>query len=104
MKKLGKCNNIIFRVISVMLLFFDFATGTLFADAAKPYRIELAKNWKLISSKDLQTEGSAISDASYKDNKWYTIRRMPATVLQILQEDGVYPDLYVGKNLLEKVP
>ena len=29
---------------------------------------------------------------------------MPATVLEILQEDGVYPDLYVGKNMLEKVP
>ena len=29
---------------------------------------------------------------------------MPATVLEILQEDGVYPDLYVGKNMLERVP
>src|SRR5450759_187938 len=29
---------------------------------------------------------------------------MPATVLQILQEDGVYPNLYVGKNMLENVP
>lgn len=29
---------------------------------------------------------------------------MPATVLEILQEDGVYPNLYVGKNMLEKVP
>ncbi len=29
---------------------------------------------------------------------------MPATVLEVLQEDGVYPDLYVGMNLLKKVP
>ena len=29
---------------------------------------------------------------------------MPATVLQILQENGTYPNLYVGKNLLEGVP
>ena len=29
---------------------------------------------------------------------------MPATVLEMLQEDGVYPDLYYGMNLLEKVP
>jgi exo-1,4-beta-D-glucosaminidase len=29
---------------------------------------------------------------------------MPATVLEILQEDGVYPNLYFGKNLTETVP
>jgi exo-1,4-beta-D-glucosaminidase len=45
-----------------------------------------------------------ISLSAYNDEHWYPIHRMPATVLQILQEDGVYPDLYVGKNLREKVP
>jgi exo-1,4-beta-D-glucosaminidase len=29
---------------------------------------------------------------------------MPATVLQILEDDGVYPNLYYGKNLLTEVP
>src|SRR5665647_806989 len=104
MKRLGKCNNIIFGVISVMFLFFNFATFTLFADAAKPCRIELAENWKLMSSKDMQPDGTAISVATYNDDSWYPIHRMPTTVLEILQEDGVYPNLYVGKNLLEKVP
>jgi exo-1,4-beta-D-glucosaminidase len=91
-------------VLRIMLVFFCFETGTLFADASKPSRVELAENWKLMSSKDVQTGGSAISVATFNDDKWYPIRRMPATVLEILQEDGVYPDLYVGKNLLEKVP
>jgi exo-1,4-beta-D-glucosaminidase len=104
MKRIGYYNSIIFRVISVVLLFFGFETGTLFANATKPYRIELAENWKLISSKDLQAEGASISEVSYQDDKWYPIHRMPATVLQILQEDGVYPNLYVGKNLMKKVP
>ena len=35
---------------------------------------------------------------------WHTIRRMPATVLEVLQDDGTYPDLYYGKNLLDEVP
>ena len=99
----GIYDIVIFRIIPI-LLFFGFETGTLLADAAKPYRVQLEKNWKLASSKDVQTEGAAISVASYNDERWYPIHRMPATVLQILQEDGVYPDLYVGKNLLEKVP
>jgi exo-1,4-beta-D-glucosaminidase len=29
---------------------------------------------------------------------------MPATVLEILEEDGIYPNLYVGKNMVENVP
>ena len=29
---------------------------------------------------------------------------MPATVLEALQDDGTYPDLYYGKNLLDEVP
>jgi exo-1,4-beta-D-glucosaminidase len=57
-----------------------------------------------MSSKDVQADGAVISVASYKDDKWYTVHRMPATVLQILQEDGVYPNLYTGKYLREKVP
>ena len=29
---------------------------------------------------------------------------MPSTVLQTLQDDGTYPDLYVGTNLIDNVP
>jgi hypothetical protein len=42
--------------------------------------------------------GEKISVAGYKDARWHPIHRMPATVLEILQEDGVYPNLYFGKN------
>jgi exo-1,4-beta-D-glucosaminidase len=72
--------------------------------AATPVRTELAENWKLASAKDVPAAGAAISVAGYQDVRWHPIHRMPATVLEILQEDGVYPDLYVGKNLQEKVP
>jgi exo-1,4-beta-D-glucosaminidase len=70
----------------------------------KPDRIELAENWELASATEVHSEGAAISVVGYKDDEWLPIQRMPATVLEILQDDGVYPDLYVGKNLLEKVP
>ena len=93
----------IVRIILAMLLFFCFKTFPLFA-GAKPYRITLAENWKLMSTKDVQADGATISVSSFKDNKWFPIHQMPATVLQILQEDGIYPDVYVGKNLMEKVP
>ncbi len=73
------------------------------AAAENSGRIELAENWKLASATEAPADGAAISVADYQDGRWHPIRRMPATVLEILQEDGVYPDLYVGMNLLEKV-
>jgi exo-1,4-beta-D-glucosaminidase len=76
----------------------------LLAAADKPARVELAENWKLASVTEAPQDGAAISIAGYKDSRRHPIRRMPATVLQILQEDGTYPNLYFGKNLLEKVP
>ncbi len=93
-----------FRVISLLSLLIGICTVPLFAAAEKPARIELAENWKLASATEAPSDGAAISVAGYSDARWHPIHRMPATVLEILQEDGVYPDLYVGKNLLEKVP
>ncbi len=72
--------------------------------AAKTARMELKEHWKLVSATEAHDEGSTISSLGYEDTRWHPIQRMPATVLEILQEDGVYPNLYVGKNLLEKVP
>jgi len=104
MERLSGKHRITFCIITAILIFFSSEKTVLSADPPKPTRIELAENWKLISSKDLQVEGATISVATYNDERWYPIHRMPATVLEILQEDGVYTDLYNGKNLLEKVP
>ena len=49
-------------------------------------------------------DGAMLSRPDYQDSGWHEVRRMPATVLQILQENGTYPNLYFGKNLLEDVP
>ena len=92
------------RIILTELVFLCFQAFSANVFSGTPSRIELTENWKLSSSKELQAEGSVISIASYKTDQWYQIHRMPATVLQILQEDGVYPGLYIGKNLMEKVP
>jgi exo-1,4-beta-D-glucosaminidase len=69
------------------------------AAAESPKTIELVENWKLISANKLQQSGAAVSLPDFKDADWNAIRRMPATVLEILEEDGVYPNLYVGKNM-----
>ena len=69
-----------------------------------PDRIELSDGWQLASATQLGADGATVSRAGYAAPGWHKIRRMPATVLEALQDDGTYPDLYYGKNLLDEVP
>jgi exo-1,4-beta-D-glucosaminidase len=66
-----------------------------------PATIELADGWALSSADGLAADGAALSRPEFRDAGWHAIRRMPSTVLQTLQDDGTYPDLYVGTNLLD---
>ncbi len=72
--------------------------------AGFPRRTELSTGWKLISASRVPESGAVISQKDFSTKQWYPIRRMPATVLEILREDGVYPNLYYGMNLLTEVP
>ncbi|MDQ1551952.1 MAG: exo,4-beta-D-glucosaminidase, partial [Actinomycetota bacterium] len=75
-----------------------------FASSAPPEKLELAENWKLSPARGLAAGGSALSLPTYNDSAWYAIHRMPATVLEILRENGLYPKLYAGMNLRDEVP
>jgi exo-1,4-beta-D-glucosaminidase len=75
-----------------------------FASSAPPEKLELAENWKLSPARGLAAGGSALSLPTYNDSAWYAVHRMPATVLEILRENNVYPNLYVGENLANHVP
>src|SRR5580700_8544466 len=66
--------------------------------------IELQTGWRMISSWKATEDGSAISRPSYNASGWYPIAKMPATVLQVLEDDGVYPNLYFGMNLTSTPP
>lgn len=66
--------------------------------------IELKNDWKLASASKVTDSGAAISQPTYSTTQWYPVRRMPATVLDILEDDDVYRNLYFGMNLLTHVP
>ncbi|OBK27470.1 glycoside hydrolase [Mycobacterium asiaticum] len=76
--------------------------------SAAPEQLELVDNWTLAAADSASMQGEALSvPGSVSDHDsaaWYQIRRMPATVLEVLQENGVYRDLYEGKNLRDQVP
>src|SRR5215469_3966903 len=66
-----------------------------------PNLIELAHGWRLTSGDQVTGDDAAVSSPAFDDSLWYQVQHMPATVLEILQEDGVYKDLYYGMNLVE---
>ena len=72
--------------------------------AQSPQVLELQNDWKLASANTVTESGETISQPTYPPANWHPIRRMPGTVLAVLQEDGTYPNLYDGMNLLTKVP
>ncbi len=92
------------RVIAVLSLLLCLFALPALAQMEAPGKLELSENWKLAAAKDVEAGGAAISQSDYREQAWHPIHRMPATILQIMQEDGVYPNLYVGMNMLEKVP
>ena len=70
---------------------------TAFADS--PDITELQSGWRISSASHVSGNEAAVSQPGFNDSKWYVVRRMPATVLQVLQENGVYKNLYYGMNL-----
>jgi exo-1,4-beta-D-glucosaminidase len=65
---------------------------------------ELQTGWRMISARNVSAGGEEVSNPSYDISSWHTIHRMPATVLEVLENNGVYKDLYFGMNLTQKVP
>jgi exo-1,4-beta-D-glucosaminidase len=94
--------HIVLRILLSLALLLLLCAAD-FPDFAKPGpppgQIELAQGWSLVSARNVPADGAALSKPDYKAAGWHAIPRMPATVLQTLQEDGTYRDLYYGTNL-----
>ena len=61
--------------------------------------IELADGWRLIPADQISQPDASVSSEDFDTSHWYPIHHMPATVLQALEDAGVYKDLYYGMNL-----
>jgi exo-1,4-beta-D-glucosaminidase len=70
-----------------------------FSSSDSPNLTELQSGWRMTSAKNVSGDDSLVSQPSFDASHWYAAQHMPATVLQVLQENGVYKDLYFGMNL-----
>ena len=90
--------------ISILLVLCAGDLAAFALPEPSPGKIELADGWKLMAAPDVPADGAAVSRPGFTDSGWHVIRRMPATVLDTLEDDGTYPNLYSGTNLLSQVP
>lgn len=72
--------------------------------SAQSGRLELQTGWRMAEADQVNADGKQVSSATLDTQSWHAIARMPATVLQVLEDDGVYKDLYFGMNLETAVP
>ena len=72
--------------------------------APSKHQSELRANWRIISARDVTAPDAEVSEPTYDASRWHPVQRMPSTVLQALEDAGVYKDLYFGMNLTKTVP
>ncbi len=86
--------------VAVVLCFLPtLIPQNVFASSDAPNMEELQQGWKMSAANNISGDEALVSQAGFDATKWYAIQRMPATVLQVLEDNGVYKDLYYGMNL-----
>src|SRR3989475_6906597 len=87
------------RQLVVLMCFVFIVAGGGFGSTDSPNLIELQSGWRVSSADKITVDDALVSQPTLDVSKWYVVQRMPATVLQILEDNGVYKDLYYGANL-----
>jgi exo-1,4-beta-D-glucosaminidase len=62
--------------------------------------IQQLEHWLVQSSSNVGVDGTLLSSRDVDASRWLTAK-LPATVLAVLVEHGVYPDPFVGMNFLQ---
>src|SRR5215471_10614513 len=85
--------------LPVFLVFVAVLAPTTVAASESANLTELKTGWRLTSVDKVDVGGEQVSKAQFDASSWYPVQHMPSTVLQALEDDGVYKDLYFGMNL-----
>ena len=75
------------------------SSSPVFAASSSANLTEIASGWRMASANDVSGDDALVSQSAFDASHWYAAQHMPATVLQVLQENGAYKDLYFGMNL-----
>ncbi|NDQ56470.1 MAG: glycoside hydrolase [Acidipila sp.] len=87
-----------FGLAGILLICFAAFSGMAAAKDASSL-IELRSDWRMAQVSETSIDGALVSATAFDVSKWSVIRDMPSTVLQTLEDNGVYKNLYYGMNL-----
>lgn len=86
------------RIFLALILFFSVLTGRSQNDKWNHVRSVLKNDWKLQSSAKVQSSANQISSLNFNSRNWYNAQ-VPGTVLGSLVANGVYKNIFFGRNL-----
>ncbi len=84
------------------VLFLNLLLGVCQLQAQNKFIQTLSDNWQIQSAVKASKSGAEISQTKFKPLDWQSAK-VPTTVLNALVLNGVYKDIYTGKNL-ESIP
>jgi exo-1,4-beta-D-glucosaminidase len=87
------------RQIAILMCLVAIAAARCLGSTDSPNLTELQNGWRMTSASDISVGDAQVSLPALDVSEWYNAQRMPATVLQILEDNGVYKNLYYGTNL-----
>src|SRR6266404_7099741 len=87
------------RKLAVLVCLVFITAAQALASAESPNLTELQSSWRMTSAQTVTVDDALVSQPSLDVTNWYVVQRMPATVLQFLEDNGVYKNLYYGMNL-----
>jgi len=85
------------KLIFVALCYLSSAISCV--AATSPNLTEIQTGWKMSSATKMSESDEKVSSPDFDTSTWYSVPHMPATVLQVLADNGVYKNLYTGTNL-----
>ena len=89
------------RLFTVWFVIASICAPGVVKASESPNLKELRSDWKMAPANQVSGDEAQVSQMGFDDSKWYSINRMPATILQILQDNGAYEDLYWGMKLAQ---
>ncbi len=84
----------------VLLLLITISSSAVFGQSIG--RTELRSGWMIQSSAKVHSDGHEVSSGNMDTSNWYPTK-VPATVLAALVKNGIYKNIFFGKNF-EKIP